>query len=102
MTTPTDSSTAPPDPRQPGAGSLLERLPKPLRIALPILVIAAIGIAIVVVQRSGDTSGDDTLSGALDSGAPAKGGLVKSGNTLDGEVMWGWKVGGRCRGFKQV
>src|SRR3954465_1375837 len=28
------------------------------------------------------------------SGAPAKGGWVKSGNTLDDEeVMWGWKVG---------
>ena len=27
---------------------------------------------------------------------------VKSGNALDREFMWGWKVGGRCRGFKQV
>jgi peroxiredoxin len=89
VTTPTDSSTTPPDPRQPGAGSLLERLPKPFRIALPILVIAAIGIAIIVVQRSGDTSGDDTVSGALDSGAPAKGEPAPDFAlpTLDGETM---------------
>jgi hypothetical protein len=36
------------------------------------------------------------------SGAPAKGGWEKSGNPLDGEVMWGWKVGGREVAFKQV
>jgi peroxiredoxin len=89
VTTPTNPSTAPPDPRQPGAGSLLERLPKPVRIALPILVIAAIGIAIVVVQRSGETKGDDVIGGALDSGAPAKGEVAPDFAlpTLDGDPV---------------
>ncbi|MGD9894904.1 MAG: TlpA family protein disulfide reductase [Dehalococcoidia bacterium] len=89
MTTPTNSSTAPPDPRPPGAGSLLDRLPKPLRIALPLLVIAAIGVAIVVVQRSGETTDDDSLSGALGAGAPAKGEVAPDFAlpTLDGEQV---------------
>jgi len=89
VTTPTSSSTAPPDPRQPGAGRLLDRLPKPLRIALPIVVIAAIGIAIVVIQRSGDSGDDGSLSGALDAGAPAKGEQAPDFSlpTLDGEQV---------------
>jgi peroxiredoxin len=89
VTPPTDTPTGAPNPQQPGLGRFLDRLPKPMRIALPILVIAAIGIAIVVIQRTGDAGSDDTLSGALDSGTPAKGEPAPDFAlpTLDGEQV---------------
>jgi peroxiredoxin len=89
VTTPTSSTPAPPDPRQPGLGGLLSHLPTPLRIALPILIVAAIGIAIVAIQRSGDAGSEDAISGAIDSGAPAKGEIAPDFSlpTLDGEEV---------------
>jgi peroxiredoxin len=48
-----------------------------------------IGVAIVVVQRTGDAGTDDSISGALDSGAPAKGEVAPDFAlpTLDGEQV---------------
>lgn len=59
--------------RSPGLGYLLDRLPRPLRIVLPVLVIGAIALAIVLIQRGGDAESGDATAGALDSQLPEKG-----------------------------
>ena len=75
MTASPDSNTPTPatEARSPGLGRLLDRLPRPLRILLPILVVGVIGLAIVLIQRGGDVESDDTTAGALDSQVPEKG-----------------------------
>jgi peroxiredoxin len=72
MTAPADS-TPPPEARPPGIGGLLDRLPRPLRVLLPLLVVAAIGVAVVLVQRGGDPESGDLTTGALDMRPPEKG-----------------------------
>ena len=75
MTASSDSDAPAPAPeaRSPGLGHLLDRLPRPLRILLPILVVGAIGLAIVLIQRGGDVESVDTTAGALDTQSPEKG-----------------------------
>lgn len=79
--------------RAPGAAVWLEGLPLPLRLAILVAVVAAIGATIVLVQRAGRPStgaltGDATI-GALGSGAPAKGEMAPDFALpdLDGAVV---------------
>ena len=69
----------PPAERAPGLAGLLQRLPRPLRVAIPLAVIAAVIAAIVLVQRAGEAppSGEQAVDvapyGPLDARPPAKG-----------------------------
>ena len=84
MTAPSDTeptseqhppSAEPAPARAPGAAALIQRLPKPLRILVPLAVLAAIGLAVFLLQRqsSQSTSPADALYGPLDERPPAKG-----------------------------
>lgn len=70
------SSARPIGAAAPGLAGLISRLPRPLRVVLPLVVIAAIAGSVVLVQRGGgESSGSGAIaaSGALESRPPAKG-----------------------------
>jgi thiol-disulfide isomerase/thioredoxin len=75
VTTDSDTPAAPQNTRPPGLGGLLDRLPRPLRIVLPIVVVGVIALAIVLVQRSGSQEAQpgESLYGPLDARPPSKG-----------------------------
>lgn len=50
----------PPVQRAPGLAGLLGRLPRPLRIGIPLVVVAAVALTVLVLQRQG--GGDATFS----------------------------------------
>lgn len=62
----------------PGIGDLLARLPAPLRIAIPLLVVAVVAVIVLIVQRQGSSTTDRSagLYGPLDQRPPEKGQLA--------------------------
>ena len=63
------------EPRGPGLAGLLARLPAPLRLAVPLLAIAAVALGVFLVQRDDEPAGDPSaaLYGPHDARPPEKG-----------------------------
>lgn len=70
---PSSVSTEPPP--APGLGNLLARLPRPLRIAVPLLALAVVAAVVLLLQRQSSSTSDRSagLYGPLDQRPPEKG-----------------------------